>query len=286
MKIVKFLGGLGNQMFQYAFYLTLKQCFHTVKADLHAFEDYSLHNGYELDRVFGISLDLASPFEQVLYTPEKREWIWRKLRRMYGTRDAFCEEKESFGFDESVYQDKANRYYWGYWQNIEYVNKVDSELRKQFIFPASTAPKHLAIQEKMHDRNTVSVHVRRGDYLGHSVLGGICDLDYYQRAIEVARERIESPLFVFFSNDIAWCKEVFKAENALFVDWNHGVDSYMDMELMSLCRHHIIANSSFSWWGAWLNRSADKIVISPAKWVNDTNEDFSGMILPSFIPIR
>lgn len=286
MKVVKFLGGLGNQMFQYAFYLSLKQCFKAVKVDLIGFDDYPLHNGYELERVFSVSVETISSFERSLYTPDNRDWVWRKLRRLYGTKDAFFEERNGFCFDESIYQDKKNRYYWGYWQHIAYVNRVEAQLRQDFTFPPSTDSTYLALRNKIKDENTVSVHVRRGDYLGHSILGGICDQKYYEKAIEAAKVQLASPQFVFFSNDIPWCKETFSAEKAVFVDCNQGEQSYRDMELMSLCQHHIIANSSFSWWGAWLNPSPNKMVISPSQWVNDQVVDLSGMVLPSFIQVR
>lgn len=285
MKIVRFLGGLGNQMFQYAFYLSLQKHFTTVKADITGFDDYTLHNGFELEQVFPIRMSHANRFEVKIYTPNDRQWIWRKLRRIYGTKNAYFQERNEFQYDGSIYEDDDNRYYWGYWQHINYLNPVEEELRKAFIFPKVKNEKTERLINTIINCNSVSVHVRRGDYLGHSILGGICDTAYYEKAINKMREQMEEPLFVFFSNDSAWCQETFRQHKAVFVDWNTGRNSFVDMYLISLCRHHIIANSSFSWWGAWLNNSAGKLVVSPSRWINNWNTDTSGLLLPTFIKV-
>ena len=110
MKVVKFLGGLGNQMFQYAFYLSLKQHFGKVKADLHGFDDYELHHGFELEKVFGIQLEKANAFDLRIYTSDKRDWLTRKLRRIYGTKNAWYLERQEFGYDKNIYHDSSPRY--------------------------------------------------------------------------------------------------------------------------------------------------------------------------------
>lgn len=125
----------------------------------------------------------------------------------------------------------------------------------------------------MKNKNTVSIHIRRGDYENDPeakfVLGGICTLDYYKKSIEYLNERIEQPYYCLFSNNPEWTQENFAfLKNSLIIDWNLNKESWQDMMLMSMCRHNVIANSSFSWWGAWLNRNPDKIVIAPSKWFN------------------
>lgn len=122
----------------------------------------------------------------------------------------------------------------------------------------------------------MSVHIRRGDYLSASFANGFgncCPLDYYQRAIAMISKTVDKPLFVFFSDDMEWVKENFAGEDCLFVSHNKGVDSWQDMYLMSLCNHNIIANSTFSWWGAWLNHHEDKMVIAPKKWWSTIEND-------------
>jgi len=283
MKVVKFLGGLGNQMFQYAFYLSLEKHFKNVKADLSDFESYALHNGFELEKIFNIHLKPASTFDLRLLLPENRKWIWRKLRRLYNAKDAYWEEFPQFVFHKQVLEETKSKYYWGYWQHINYFQAIEKDIRAAFRFPEMSDEKNISLAKRIKENSSVALHVRRGDYIQHPILGGLCDEEYYKKSIDYINEQVESPLFIIFSNDIAWCKEQFGNLNAVFVDWNTGRDSYIDMQLMSMCKHFIIANSSFSWWGAWLQASPDKIVISPKKWVNDDSADTSGLILPSFI---
>lgn len=283
MKIVKFLGGLGNQLFQYAFYLSLAQRFKYVKADLIDFEDYKLHNGFELETIFNIKLLEISSFQRNIYTRNNGSWIWRKLRRIYNTKNAYFEESPMFAYSEQIFEDKKNRYYWGYWQHIDYINQVEDLLRDNLIFPPIKDAENLHIQDLIQQHNSISLHVRRGDYLQEPLFKDICTEEYYQKSIKYMLETQESPLFIIFSNDISWCKAQFNDLNAIFVEHNSGINSFKDMQLMSKCKHHIIANSSFSWWGAWLNDSPDKIVISPRKWINDSNLDTSGLVLPTFI---
>ncbi|WP_257666448.1 alpha-1,2-fucosyltransferase [Parapedobacter tibetensis] len=286
MKIVKFLGGLGNQLFQYAFFCALQQRFRKIKADFSGFDAYELHNGYELERIFGVLLPQASPFEQKLFDQQDRRWVQRKLRRLFGTKDGYYEEPVLFRYDDTLLDDSRNRYYWGYWQHINYINPVEDQLRLELAFPAFADQRNMELSEKLSMMNAVSVHVRRGDYLNDPVLGGICDVGYYRRALAYMEQHIADSHFVFFSNDIPWCRETFSMQNAIFVDWNTGLQSFRDMQLMSFCKHHIIANSSFSWWGAWLNQYAGKIVVSPDRWVGMEGLDLSGIILPEFQQIN
>ncbi len=124
----------------------------------------------------------------------------------------------------------------------------------------------------LQSKKTVSIHIRRGDYVQHPFFKDICTISYYKNAIKYIRNNAEIDLFCIFSNDIQWVKNNFSEEltdiETVFVDWNKGNDSFRDMQLMSVCNHNIIANSSFSWWGAWLNNNKDKIVVAPYKWMN------------------
>ena len=268
MKIVRFLGGLGNQMFQYAFYKSLERRFGSVAADLSAFDHYDLHNGFELEEVFPIALNKAHPFLIKLYDPSHRKWHLRKCRRLLGLKNAYYEEREFFQYDASIFKDKQKRLYWGYWQNEQYFHQVAPELREDFRFKLPLDEKNRSIDDQIRAGNSVGIHVRRGDYLHDELLGGICDQAYYQRAIDIILKKTRNPEFFVFSNDIAWCQSNFDLPNMHFVSGNHGDKSYVDMQLMSHCKHHIIANSSFSWWSAWLNPDADN-TIAPAKWTNN-----------------
>ena len=119
------------------------------------------------------------------------------------------------------------------------------------------------------DENAVSLHIRRGDYLQPqhwATTGSVCQLPYYRNAIAEMNKRVSAPSYYVFSDDIAWVKENLSLPNAVYIDWNKGEDSWQDMMLMSYCKHHIICNSTFSWWGAWLNPREDKTVIVPCRW--------------------
>lgn len=285
MKIVRFLGGLGNQMFQYAFYKSLQATFGSVKADLTAFDVYDLHNGFELEHVFPISLNKANPFLIKLYDPSFRAWPIRKLRRMMRLKNAFYEEKKWFEFDASVYTDLQSRLYWGYWQNENYFADIATGLREDLRFKLPLKRQNQTVYDQIKKSNSIAIHVRRGDYLHNDLLGGICDERYYQEAIKLIREQVSNPNFFIFSNDIEWCRSAFRLPQVTFVSWNHGQESYVDMQLMSSCKHIIIANSSFSWWSAWLNTHPDKIVISPAQWINDPLATSNNISLKEWIKL-
>lgn len=285
MKIVRFLGGLGNQMFQYAFYKSLERKFDAVRADLTEFEAYGLHNGFELERVFPIDLDKAPPFLVKLYDPRYRSWWIRKLRRVARLKDAYYEEKMLFRFDSGLFEDNSNRLYWGYWQNERYFDAVGDALRQDFQFKLPLGERNKSVLQQIQSGNSVSIHVRRGDYLNNELLGGICDEAYYQRAIQTIQERTKDPEFFVFSNDMAWCESHLNLPQAHFIAWNQGDQSYIDMQLMSHCKHNIIANSSFSWWSAWLNSNTDKIVIAPTGWTNDPANSISDIIPSQWITL-
>lgn len=133
----------------------------------------------------------------------------------------------------------------------------------------------------------MSLHVRRGDYVSdartHATLG-VCSLDYYRAAVRYIADHVEAPEFFVFSDDIAWAQANLELGHPChYVDHNRGAESYNDMRLMSLCRHHIIANSSFSWWGAWLNPRADKVVVAPARWFAGGNRVVDDLFPPGWV---
>lgn len=275
MKIVKILGGLGNQMFQYALYLSLKEQFphEQVKIDISCFKSYPLHNGFEINRVFAQNAPVAS-FKDILKVayPYPNYRFWQVGKYILPTRKTMCVERKDFTFDATALIRQGNCYYDGYWQHEEYFCFVKETIWEAFSFPEMTDRRNTEIMQRLQTTNSVSLHIRRGDYINHPFFRGICDLDYYKRAICYMEERVAPQLYCIFSNDIDWCEnnlhELLSGKEVIYVDWNNGMESYVDMQLMSLCQHNIIANSSFSWWGAWLNRNPRKIVVSPQKWMN------------------
>ena len=265
--IVKCLGGLGNQMFQYAFYRCLRLDGRSVVLDISEFDSYELHNGFELERIFGIRINLANANEvnkikQMVSDANILQKIWWKI-----ANSKPIIHQESFAYSSRYKSFERSRYLEGYWQSEKYFDKYADVIRHEFNFPELDY-KNTLLAEQICDSNSVSIHVRRGDYVNHPIHGGICTLDYYQQAIDIITTKLINPKFFVFSN-INWCKVNLNLENAVYITGNYGKDSYKDMQLMSMCKHNIIANSSFSWWGAWLNNNQDKIVIAPQKWFND-----------------
>ena len=170
-------------------------------------------------------------------------------------------------------------FFQGYWQDIKYFEWLQSYV-PYFTIRLQEWPNELVEIRKqiVSIENSVSIHIRRGDYVNHPLYGNICDKAYYQRAITYIKEKTDCYYYIIFSNDIKWCEEnlsdLLMGKNVVFVNWNKSKDSYQDMYLMSRCNYNIIANSSFSWWGAWLNYHEDKIVICPTKWNNIKSSKF------------
>jgi len=266
-------------MFQYAFYRALINRFDHVNADISGYKDYFLHNGLELENIFDISLNKASSFYVKLYDTSNRQWYLRKIRRILGLKQAYKEEQKPFQFDAGIFSYAGPALYWGYWQHEDYFVDIEQQIRMAFRFKKPLDQINTAVLESIQKSNSVSIHIRRGDYLIDPVLGGLCTLNYYQTAIEVIASRVNQPEFFIFSDDINWCKTNIKTGYpTAFISGNGGTNSYIDMQLMSNCQHNIIANSSFSWWAAWLNDNPGKIIIGPKKW---TNSKEPNQILPA-----
>jgi len=277
MRIVKVIGGLGNQMFQYALYLSLKDKFQNerILIDKRLFNSYKLHNGFEIDRVFHLdSVEYATQNEIKLVTFNVRNYKMQRIaRRILPKLETEFIEKNEFFYDNNVFN-KGDLYYEGYWQNYNYFKELGSLIRNSFQFKndLSLLNSNL-LNEISKEAQSVSIHVRRGDYLNHKTFGGICNSNYYLNAIEYVKNIFHNPIFYFFSNDFTWCRDVLLPligdSKYFFIDWNTKQDSYIDMQLMSYCKFNIIANSSFSWWAAWLNPNKDKKVIAPVKWTQN-----------------
>lgn len=256
-------GGLGNQMFQYAFYLSLKHRSIECSIDTSMFENIRMHNGFELSRVFGI--DNPEPKHSFIH----RKWI-QFIRRYKPSMLVNCDT--IYKYDENVYK-SSKKYLIGDWISVRYFDSIIDDIRKTYNFKGI----HKYNLEKarcMHESNSVSLHIRRGDYLNLPNYC-VCDEKYYLDAIELIKTKVEKPTFFVFSNDPVWSA---KFVSGLGVDYhivncNQGQDSYQDMYLMTQCKHNIIANSTFSWWGAWLNHNKDKIVVAPNKWFRNNNNN-------------
>lgn len=272
MKIVNLLGGLGNQMFEYAFYLALKEAHpnENVKLCTRSFRGYGLHNGLELDRIFNLQIEEASLWDmcKVAY-PFLDYKSWQIMSHWLYKRKSMTAGYTTIGFNYEEITRNDSVFYDGYWQNENNFKQIREIVLDRFSFPEIMDGKNKQLVEKLQKRNSVSVHIRRGDYLKEPIWC-VCTPDYYQRGIEYIKKMDNIDLICVFSDDIQWCREHLKslAVDVEYVDWNKGPESFRDMQLMTYCKHNIIANSSFSWWGAWLGRREGKIVVAPKVWCN------------------
>jgi hypothetical protein len=285
MIIVDIRGGLGNQMFQYAFGRSL--AIHKdveLKLDITNFETYELSE-FLLDRL-NVTYLVATKSETDKYKIKqyfakylrfliKKTRVFKslKFRKMYF-------EKQGFTFDPGILS-SSSVYYVGYWQSYKYFNNIREVLIKEFTLKENFNEKNLYMLSQIEQTNAVSLHVRRGDYVSNehtNTIHGTCSLDYYNKAAETIAQRIESPIFYIFSDDINWVRDNLKLKFPMkYIDFNNDSPEN-DIILMSNCKHNIIANSSFSWWGGWLNEHSNKIVCAPKKWIN--TEDNTNDLIP------
>lgn len=277
MKIVQIIGGLGNQMFQYAFLIALRETFHQeILMDTNLFHTYPLHNGFELKHIFNITAREAkiSEIRKVYHHFFLRSYnISRIYTHFFPRLSTEFVENHNTECDTRALQLDKDYYYIGLFQNPLYFDKYRNVIIKEFSLKGDLDSLNISVKNVIAKEFSISVHVRRGDYLNHANYAGICSLDYYMRALKYVINKYGNNIhFYIFSNDIPWCKYNFNrfSENYQFtyVDWNTSSDSYKDMFLMSSCNINIIANSSFSWWAAYLNDNPQKEIIAPLKWTN------------------
>lgn len=232
---------------------------------------------FELLRVFSCPAEIACPadIDQLLgwQSPSPVRRIMRRPGFSALRREAYVVEPH-FHYWQGINQVPEDCYLVGYWQSEKYFQDAEQAIRADLRFAQPMSSRNMQIGEEIARVNSISLHVRRGDYVCNpkvNAVHGICTLDYYRAAVCYMAERIENPHFFVFSDDMDWVRNELRLDfPCQYVEHNKGSESYNDMRLMSLCRHHIIANSSFGWWGAWLNPQPEKIVVAPQKWfVND-----------------
>lgn len=281
MIIIRMTGGLGNQMFQYALYLKLKSLGKEVKFD--DITEYRLSNARPIMLwAFGIDYPKATE-EEIDKITDGFLYLSHRIRRKIFGRKSKEYMENTCNFDPMVLE-KDPAYLTGYFQSEKYFADIKEEVRKAFAFSLIIFE---GIEDKLKQKIeeyrrgidsclAVSIHIRRGDYLENSeVYGGNCTPQYYEAAINRMKELFPKAVFFVFSNDDAWtekwCREQEEKHKMHFVAVTDTPEElgYLDLYLMSRCRHHVVANSSFSWWGAWLNEKTDKKIIAPAKWFNN-----------------
>jgi hypothetical protein len=242
-----------------------------LKLDIFDYDRFKLHNGYRLG-AFNIFACIATMPEINLLGTRNR--LLRKLTRdgilAYKKKSFFVEkrtEESKFNSDVFTYKDL---YLSGYWQNENYFLSIRELLLEELTLKEPIGTVASTYYESIKKTNSVAVHIRRGDYINADWTIGV---DYYKKAYELMKSKVDNPSFFVFSDDISWCKEnLCFLDNPRFVE---GTNSELDdFELMRVAKHNIVANSSYSWWAAWLNSNDDKIVIAPKIWFQN-RRDFS-----------
>ena len=275
MIIISIKGGLGNQMFQYAFGRKMSLINNTkLFLDLSWFNEKNqdFPRKYVLDK-FNINAEIADPF------------IIKKIRGGFSNYHSIYNRilkkicpflfkkniyEKNIIFDPTIFNYNGDKYYDGYWQNYRYFMDVNNIILKELKLLVDIDISENKIALEIKNRNSISIHIRRGDYAkiqSTREFHGLLPKKYFELSIEKIVELVDKPHFYFFSDDIAWVKENFNIEYShSFVENSPDGAEYIDLILMSMCKHNIIANSTFSWWAAWLNNNQEKVVITPPVW--------------------
>lgn len=274
MIISHIIGGIGNQMFQYAAGRALSHALGVgMRLDISDFSRYRIHQGFEVGRVFQAPVALADAGDvRAMLGWRAPQLVRRALRRpeMKWLRGGCFVAEPYFGYWPALKEIRCDAYLMGNWQSEEYFLECEDLVRQDFRFREPVTGQNAELLAQIRSVNAVSLHIRRGDYVSNgktNAVHGVCSPDYYRRAVAHMVKHVDAPLFFIFSDDMDWVRSNFALEfDHRFVFHNTGAESYNDMRLMSACRHHVIANSSFSWWGAWLNANRDKMVVAPERW--------------------
>ena len=229
---------------------------------------------YELAVFNGNNFHYLKESDKHKWLAEELSIYYKFLQRLGLNRVCEYYRQPTFGFDSTFFNTPNNSYLIGYFQTEQYFVDYKEAIRKVFTFPEPQLEKNKLLIQQIREQNAVSVHVRRGDYVkvaSNLKHHGVCSVNYYQNALSIIKEKVDQPTFYFFSDDMEWVKSNLKVEaKVLYINHNTGDQSFEDIRLMSHCKHHIIANSSFSWWGAWLNPNKEKIVIAPKPWFEES----------------
>ena len=286
MIIIRLKGGLGNQMFQFAIghIMSIKNnC--TLKIDTQFFDlsktDANVTaRDFELD-IFSIDYVLANQNDLLTYNKLS---VVNRIKKKLGFNYPKKYNQSSSEYQKDLFLFKPPVFINGYFQSYKYYQGYEKNLKELFSFSVNVfQEKNLEILNLIETATTVSVHIRRGDYvksLKVSQKHGVCSIEYYLNAIKLLSNKYDNLKFIFFSDECDWAINTFShiAIDKIFVNHNIGNESWKDMCLMSKCNHNIIANSSFSWWAAWLNTYPEKTVITPKRWFTNSNKNTNDLI--------
>ena len=288
MITVRLMGGLGNQMFQYAFIRAKALRSSTTCALDKSFLDIKKTNANYTLRNFELDYFHIHAVTSNVFATKFTFFMDRILRKL--KLGSLVQHEKSMRFSPQ-HKNSKSTFFCGYFQCEKYFQDFEEQIKKDFEPRLEMCkPSQYALEDiNKHFATAVSVHIRRGDYVTLAIASevhGSCTKEYYESAMELIRRTIPNPRFYFFSDDIEWVKKEFNfVENAFFVEDENDKKSFEDMILMSRCHSHIIANSSYSWWGAWLNKNPKKVVIAPLRWFSSSQMEYNDIVPPTWIKI-
>lgn len=291
---VRLMGGLGNQMFQYATAESLARANHTGVA----IDQVFLENSADIDTPRIYELDCFA-FDEHFIQPSKRPFEnpdavysgnkgkLRFIKHLAKGTAWHVYREPHHNFDSELLKQPNRSYLIGYWQTEKYFADIRDILLKDFEFKSEATGNNKKLLENIKQSESISIHVRRGDYVTNkhaNAFHGTKDKKYYGMALEPILKKTKSPVLFVFSDDPAWCKQNLKfKQKTVYVEGNQK--GFEDMRLMLNCKHNVIANSSFSWWAAWLNQNPDKIVVAPKKWFNDPSANTKDILPEPWLKI-
>lgn len=288
MIIVKLVGGLGNQMFQYAFAKKLSLA-HDVPVMLDNYWYTDVKFGKDAAREYALgkfktSLPLASREDIARLTADRGFWF-KAIRKV--KRDIF--RIDEFSFDPKQLDTKDGSYLEGYWQTESYFSDIRSTIIDEFSLGEGLSPTGQVIAQQEESCNSVSIHIRRGDYVSNKKVAdvfGVLSLVYYHNAVRAIKDKVSDPVFFVFSDDIKWAEANLDLGAGTVYVSRPEIKDHEEIVLMSKCKHNIIANSSFSWWGAWLNQNPEKIVLAPSRWFKNSTMNTKDVVPSSWTKIE
>ena len=295
MIITKLIGGLGNQMFQYAAGRRAAYVNNTsLKLDITGYENqvgitprkYILH-------IFNIKEDFATKEEINKLKGENQGFLVLIYKKISKITKPYCQQpyvrQKYFHFDPNILKVSNDTYFDGLWQSEKYFSDISNIIRREFTLKNNPNKINNRILATIDGVNSVSLHIRRGDYVSNPIASqtlGVLSLDYYKTALAFIAKKVKKAHVFVFSDDMSWAKKNLKTSLPIyFIDHNKENKVHEDLHLMSRCKHHVIANSSFSWWGAWLSDNSQKIVIAPKRWFNNPNLNIRDLIPKDWINI-
>lgn len=289
MIIIRLKGGMGNQLFQYAFGLSLAKKLNTsLRLDLSSLLDRSkgnfVYRNYDLS-IFNVKATfLTSPSVLEKVYRLKSSLITKMVRQSINKGRHFVKEVDFHYQQELVDQATTNSIYEGWFQSERYFDDVKGLLRKQFTFKAPLLPRSQSLFHYIQSSNSICLNVRRTDFLKVDNLN-TTNKEYFLKAAEYLAQKIENPVFFIFSDDVKWCEEnIVLNHPAKIVDHKHkGIKFGNYLQLMSHCKHFIIPNSSFAWWAVWMNQYEGKMVVAPKNWFNDPSIETNDLVPKNWI---